>query len=289
MERFEAAATQVDVRHLDVEHNSRDSSRTDRRDGCGRATVVFPEASVTGHNGSQEVIRLAEPHGAGIFRAIQRQAADCDVLARDNGVYAVFSDQVGFDGHSTKVGGAYVLAPDGALLARSEPGRETGWIAAELDPELLRLVRENPAFALRKRRPDTYDELTLALSRRAGPGHPAPFGVEEVPCDFVGAPGRGYDRPMPAWRRRLTGAAGFVLPALIAELTGRSIIVRLDRAFHVVPLATPTTRYYPFLLAGVRTLAALLLAAVAWRLVRAHATAVAGQRLLGGFGHRPPG
>ena len=56
-----------------------------------------------------------------------------------------------------------------------------------------------------------------------------------------------------------------------------------------MPLATPTTRYYPFLLAGVRTLAALLLAAVAWRLVRAHATAVAGQRLLGGFGHRPRG
>ena len=45
-----------------------------------------------------------------------------DFLARDNGVYAVFSDMVGFDGHSTHVGGAYVLAPDGSMLARSEPG-----------------------------------------------------------------------------------------------------------------------------------------------------------------------
>ncbi len=44
-----------------------------------------------------------------------------DFLARDNGVYAVFSDMVGFDGHSTHVGGAYVLAPDGSMLARSEP------------------------------------------------------------------------------------------------------------------------------------------------------------------------
>ncbi len=86
-----------------------------------------------------------------------------DVLARDNGVYAVFSDQVGFDGHSTHVGGAYVLAPDGSTIARSEPGLETGWISAELDPALLERVRENAAFALRKRRPEAYDELVARL------------------------------------------------------------------------------------------------------------------------------
>jgi predicted amidohydrolase len=86
-----------------------------------------------------------------------------DVLARDNGVYAVFSDQVGFDGHSTHVGGAYVLAPDGELMARSDPGCETGWVCADLDPALLERVRENPVFPLRKRRPETYAELTLPL------------------------------------------------------------------------------------------------------------------------------
>ena len=47
---------------------------------------------------------------------------------------------------------------------------------------------------------------------------------------------------MSAWRRRLAAAAGFALLALLTELTGRSIVVRLDRAFHVVPLATPTRR-----------------------------------------------
>jgi hypothetical protein len=87
----------------------------------------------------------------------------------------------------------------------------------------------------------------------------------------------------------LAGAAGFALLALLTELTGRSVTVRLDRALHVGPLATPTTRYYPFLLAGIRTLAALLLAAVAWRLLKAHATATAAQRLLGTLGHRPRG
>ena len=86
-----------------------------------------------------------------------------DVLARDNAVYAVFSDQVGFDGHSTHVGGAYVLAPDGSMIARSDAGCETDWISVDLDPDLLRRARENPMFALRKRRPDTYDELVRRL------------------------------------------------------------------------------------------------------------------------------
>ena len=58
-----------------------------------------------------------------------------DFLARDNGVFAVFSDMVGFDGHSTHVGGAYVLAPDGSMLARSEPRhRRTGGSASSSTP-----------------------------------------------------------------------------------------------------------------------------------------------------------
>lgn len=62
--------------------------------------------------------------------------------------------------------------------------------------------------------------------------------------------------------------------------------LRLDGMAHVAPLATPTSRVYPFLLAGVRGLAAVLLAAVAWRLLRAHATAAAGERFLTTLGHR---
>jgi predicted amidohydrolase len=86
-----------------------------------------------------------------------------DFLARDNGVFAVFSDMVGFDGHSTHVGGAYVLAPDGSMIARSEIGGGDGWIAADLDPVLLERARENPWFALKKRRPEAYEELTARL------------------------------------------------------------------------------------------------------------------------------
>lgn len=89
-------------------------------------------------------------------------------------------------------------------------------------------------------------------------------------------------------RRRLQAGAAFALLALVVELTGRAITTRLDSAVNVAPLAAPTTPYYPFLLAGVRALAALLVAVVVWRAVRAHAAAAAGEQLLGRMrSHRP--
>jgi hypothetical protein len=88
-------------------------------------------------------------------------------------------------------------------------------------------------------------------------------------------------------RRQLKAGAAFALLALLVELTGRELTSRLDGALNVQPLATPTTGYYPFLLAGVRALAALLVAAVVWRARRAHAAAAAGERVLGRIGRRP--
>ena len=88
-------------------------------------------------------------------------------------------------------------------------------------------------------------------------------------------------------RRRVQAGAAFALLALLVELTGRAITDRLGGALNVEPLATPTTSYYPFLLAGVRALAALLVAVVVWRAARAHAAAAAGERLLGRIGRRP--
>lgn len=88
-------------------------------------------------------------------------------------------------------------------------------------------------------------------------------------------------------RRRIAAVAAFALLALVVELTGRATTTRLDEALNVNPLATPTTPYYPFLLAGIRALAALLVAVVVWRALRLHAAAVAGDRLLGRIGRRP--
>jgi hypothetical protein len=89
--------------------------------------------------------------------------------------------------------------------------------------------------------------------------------------------------------RRPTQVAGFALLALVGEITGRSLTLRLDRAVHVRPRAEQMASYYPFLLAGIRVAAALALALVAWRLVRAHLTASAGESLLRALGHRRPG
>jgi hypothetical protein len=86
------------------------------------------------------------------------------------------------------------------------------------------------------------------------------------------------------FRRRLKAGAAFALLALAVELTGRAVTARLDDLLNVAPLATPTTPYYPFLLAGIRAGAALVVAVVVWRAIRAHAAATAGERLLGRIG-----
>jgi len=123
-----------------------------------------------------------------------------------------------------------------------------------------------------------------------GAGGEGPIAFEGTGGGAVLCAGRGKLPAMSAGgRRRFAKAACFALLALITELTGRSITTRLDRAFHVAPLAAPSTRYYPFVLAGVRALAAFALAAVAWRLLRAHLTASCGERLLGAAGQRHSG
>jgi len=90
------AATQIDVRHGDVEHNLETHlGLIDAAAAAGCDLVVFPELSVTGHNGSPEVMRTAERADGRIARVIHGAA------------------------------------------------------------------RESPGFPLRKRRPETYEELTL--------------------------------------------------------------------------------------------------------------------------------
>lgn len=87
-------------------------------------------------------------------------------------------------------------------------------------------------------------------------------------------------------RARVVGPACFGLLTLIGELTGRSVTVRLDRAIHVLPLAAPQTPGYPFELAAVRLVAALVVGGIAWRLVQAHAKAAAGEGVLVAVGGR---
>lgn len=82
------------------------------------------------------------------------------------------------------------------------------------------------------------------------------------------------------WRRY----GAFALLAVFTEVAGRSFTTRVDRALHVAPLARQDANYYPFLLVAVKVVAALALAALLARIVRAHATADAGNRLLRAVG-----
>ena len=84
--------------------------------------------------------------------------------------------------------------------------------------------------------------------------------------------------------RRLAGVGSFALLALVAELAGRSLTLRLDLGRHVPTPSYGGADYYPFLLAGVKVAIALMLATLTWRFFRARAAARAARRLLARVG-----
>src|ERR1041385_5478634 len=86
--------------------------------------------------------------------------------------------------------------------------------------------------------------------------------------------------------RRLAGFGAFSMLALVAELFGRSLTVRLDLGRHVPTPSYSGADYYPFLLAGVKVAVALMLAALTWRFIKARAAARAARRFLGAVGMR---
>ena len=59
--------------------------------------------------------------------------------------------------------GAYILNPEGRIIAKTEPAIGHQWTSAELDPEIHAHVRRHAWFALKKRRPEAYGELTKLL------------------------------------------------------------------------------------------------------------------------------
>jgi predicted amidohydrolase len=138
----------------------------------GAEVILLPHA----------IRKMLAPDGTLTFDGAERQASDAELLenqrqlyeerpnpklhdinARLNGVYAIFSDHVGFDGHSSHVGGAYVLNPEGRMIAQAAPAVGDAWVSAEIDPHVYHLVRRNPWFQLKKRRPETYSELTRSI------------------------------------------------------------------------------------------------------------------------------
>jgi hypothetical protein len=89
--------------------------------------------------------------------------------------------------------------------------------------------------------------------------------------------------------QRLLSVLAFGLLALVAELAGRSLTQRIDVGRHVAAPGYSDANYYPVLLAAVKVGVALLLARLAWRFVKARASARAARRLLAAVGTRPKG
>jgi hypothetical protein len=92
--------------------------------------------------------------------------------------------------------------------------------------------------------------------------------------------------------QRLSAALALGLLALAAELTGRSLVNRIDLGRHIEAPSYSDSGYYPILLVAVKLAVALLLARVLWRFLRAHLAERAARRLLAGMGRgtspRPP-
>jgi N-carbamoylputrescine amidase len=125
----------------------------------GADVLLLPHASRTGWGEQITEDRQRED--------LQRAADDLPgrygVYAEDNILFAAYGNQVGYNGHSTHLGGAYILGPDGKLLTELEPGLDDLWVSATLDPEVLERARNSRYSLLRMRRPEMYDELTRMI------------------------------------------------------------------------------------------------------------------------------
>ncbi len=88
-------------------------------------------------------------------------------------------------------------------------------------------------------------------------------------------------------RQRALPLLAFCLLSLVAVLSGRALVHRIDVGRHVASPIPPGADYYPVLLAAVKLAVALLLARLAWRLARARAAEVAAGRVLAALGAVP--
>jgi len=82
------------------------------------------------------------------------------VHASSNGVFAVFGNQVDYNGHSTHAGGAYIIDPAGSVLARGRASLNDQMVTAELKPHVLKKARSSPGYTVKTRRPELYNMIT---------------------------------------------------------------------------------------------------------------------------------
>ena len=85
------------------------------------------------------------------------------INTRSNGVFAMFGNQVDYNGHSTHMGGAMILDPFGVVLSKGQVSLRDHMIVADLNPETIDKARLDPGYNLKYRRPEMYNELTRMI------------------------------------------------------------------------------------------------------------------------------
>jgi predicted amidohydrolase len=125
----------------------------------GADVLLLPHASRTGWG--EEVPE--EKQREDLTHMLDTLPGRYGIYAEDNNVFAAYGNQVAYNGHTTHLGGAYILGPDGKLLAQSKPVLDDLWVSAELDPETLDQARNSKYSLLRTRRPEMYAELTSLI------------------------------------------------------------------------------------------------------------------------------
>lgn len=122
----------------------------------GAEVILLPHASRSGRG----VELPADKQLEGLRSLTEHFPRDHATHCKANAVFAVFCNQWGFNGHSTHEGGAWIVAPNGQVLVRSEPVLEDTMIVAEIDLAEVERIRRRPNCTLRTRRPELYGEIT---------------------------------------------------------------------------------------------------------------------------------
>jgi predicted amidohydrolase len=125
----------------------------------GAELLLLPHAARSGRGEE----RTLEEQKKQIRRELDNAPAKNGVYGSDNGVFGVFANQFGYNGHSTHGGGTYIYGPDGELLAKGTPKLEDQWIAADIDPEVLHDARARKGTVMRCRRPEVYGEISRMI------------------------------------------------------------------------------------------------------------------------------
>ncbi len=125
----------------------------------GADVVLLPHASRAGFG---EKVEPEELKGQ-LAERLDGLPGQHGVYAKANALFAVYGNQVDYNGHSTHQGGAWIIGPDGKLIEKSSVSLDDLWIGAELDPAVQQEVRRSPWCTLKMRRPEMYGEITRMI------------------------------------------------------------------------------------------------------------------------------